>query len=40
MGSKMRILVTNTTNIVSTNQTFLFLNAYIPMQIKCDICNT
>lgn len=39
MGCKIRILVNNTTNSVSTSQ-FFKLNAYIPMQIKCDICNT
>lgn len=39
MGCKLRILVNNTTNSVSTNQ-FFKLNAYIPVQIKCDICNT
>lgn len=39
MGCKIRILVNNTTNSVSTNQ-FFKLNAYIPVQIKCDICNT
>ena len=38
MGCKIRILV-NTTNSLSTNQ-FFKLNAYVPMQIKCDICNT
>lgn len=33
MGCKIRILVNNTTNSVSTNQ-FFKLNVYIPMQIK------